>query len=328
MGMIDRRGLLGAAAGAAAMSAAPAQAQAAVIPAGLSEPDETIDLWPNGPPGLPATPPREEMLERSTRPGFVDRAVTHVLRPRMSVFRASRPNGAALLVTPGGGYERVVLDKEGYEIGRWLAARGVTVFVLFYRMPGDGWAAGPDVALSDAQRAMRLIRARAARYGVDPRRVGAMGFSAGGHVCADLLTRHAARTYDPVDEADALPARPMLAAPIYPVISMSRPFAHMGSRKQLIGEGADAAREAAHSADRNVAKDSPPTFIVHAEDDDVVPVENALLLRAALRAQGVPVETHLFARGGHGFGIRRVSGKPAEAWPELFHAWAKSQGLY
>lgn len=322
--MIDRRALLGAA-GVTALGAAAAQAQ---IPAGLSEPDETIALWPKGPPGMPATPPPEALIDRSATSGFVDRSVTHVREPRMSVFRAPSPNGAALLVMPGGGYERVVMDKEGYEIARFLAARGVSVFVLFYRMPGDGWAAGPDTALQDTQRAMRLIRARAATYGVDPKRVAAMGFSAGGHACADLLTRFGAKVYDPVDDADTQPARPMLAAPIYPVISMSRPYAHMGSRKQLIGADADAAREAAHSPDRNVTKDCPPTFLCHAEDDDVVPVENALLLRAALRAQGVPVETHLFAQGGHGFGIRKIAGKPGEAWPELFHAWAKIQGLY
>jgi acetyl esterase/lipase len=327
---IDRRALLELAAGAAALLPAGAHARAAPagLPAGLPEPDESFELWPNGPPGLPSPPPPEEVFERSPDPNFVDRAVKHVLRPRLSVFRATKPNGAALLVAPGGAYERVVLDKEGYEIGRWLAARGVTVFVLFYRMPGDGWAAGPDVALSDAQRAMRLIRSRASRYGVDPKRVAAMGFSAGGHLCADLLTRFAARTYDPIDEADALSARPMLAAPIYPVVTMSLPVTHAGSRKQLIGEHASPALEAAHSAERNAHKDAPPTFIVHAEDDDVVPVENAVMLRAALRAQGVPVETHLFTEGGHGFGIRRVQGKPAEIWPDLFVNWARSQGLY
>ena len=328
---LDRRALLGMAAGGAMLLPASARAQAVpagLPPAGLPEPDESFELWPDGPPGLPATPPPEEIFERSPSRDFVDRAVKHVLRPRLSVFRAAKPNGAALLVAPGGGYERVVLDKDGFEIGRWLAARGVSVFVLFYRMPGDGWAAGPDVALSDAQRAMRLIRARASRYRIDPRRVAAMGFSAGGHLCADLLTRFAARTYEPVDEADTLSARPMLAAPIYPVVSMSAPAAHMGSRKQLIGEHAGAALEAAHSPDRNVPTDAPPTFIVHAEDDDVEPVDNPLMLRAALRAQGVPVETHLFASGGHGFGIRRVQGKPAEIWPELFFNWAQSQGLY
>jgi len=226
------------------------------------------------------------------------------------------------MITPGGGYRHIVIDKEGYELGRWLSARGFTVFVLFYRLPGEGWAAGPDVALADAQRAMRLIRHRARDYGIDPQRVAAMGFSAGGHLCADLLTRFDARVYDPVDAADRHSARPDAAAPIYPVITMSAPHAHAGSRNLLIGANADAALEAAHSPDRNVPANAPPVFLLHAEDDNVVPVENALLLRAALRAKGIPVETHLFAHGGHGFGLRKTLGKPVAVWPELFLAWA------
>jgi acetyl esterase/lipase len=135
------------------------------------------------------------------------------------------------------------------------------------------------------------------------------------------------KTYDPVDAADKLGARPFIAAPIYPVISMSAPDAHMGSRKQLIGENASPALEAAHAPHRNVDKNTPPCFLVHAEDDDVVPVENSLLLRAALKAAGVPVETHLFTHGGHGFGMTRAVGKPAGIWPELFLTWARSQGF-
>lgn len=240
----------------------------------------------------------------------------------MTVFRPERPNGAAVLIMPGGGYRWVVVDKEGYEMGRWLAARGFTVFVLFYRLPGEGWAAGPDVSLSDAQRAMRVIRQRAGDYGVDPERVAAMGFSAGGHLCADLLTRFATPTYAAIDAADKLSARPIAAAPIYPVISMTAPVAHAGSRELLIGKDAGPALERAHSPHLNVPANAPPVFLVHAEDDNVVPVENALLMRAGLRARNIPVETHLFTHGGHGLGLRRAIGKPAAAWPEMFTSWA------
>ncbi len=291
------------------------------------EPVETIDLWPAGAPGQPAILPVEEVRERSTDPAIKDRALLGVTRPRLAMFRPAQPDGAAVLIIPGGGYSWVVIDKEGYELGDWLAARGVTCFVLFYRLPHQGWAAGPDVALSDAQRAMRVIRARAAGDGVDPGRVAAMGFSAGGHVCADLATRFDTRTYDAVDAADALSARPMLAAPIYPVISMSAPLAHPGSRRNLIGADATPERERAHAPHLNVGPDCPPSFIVHAEDDATVPVGNALLLAAALRENGVGVETHLFAKGGHGFGLRRAQGKPAAVWPELFLAWARAHGL-
>lgn len=323
-----RRAFLAAAGGGAAFAtgafgqtAPPATGMPG--PARHPDPTETIDLWPNGAPGMPATPPVETVNERSTDPARADRAVFGITRPRLAIFRPERPNGAAVMISPGGGYRWVVVDKEGYELGRLLSARGFTVFVLFYRLPGEGWAAGPDVALSDAQRAMRLIRHRAHDYGVDPERIAAMGFSAGGHVCADLLTRFATRTYDPVDAVDRLPARPAAAAPIYPVVSMSAPNAHPGSRELLIGANAGAALERAHSPHLNVPTDAPPVFLLHAEDDATVPVENALLLRAALRARNIPVETHLFARGGHGFGLRGTPGKPVAVWPELFVEWAK-----
>jgi acetyl esterase/lipase len=312
------------------LAATGAAATAQTAPPGkrlAGDPGETIDLWPAGAPGMPATPPVETVDERSSDPALPDRAVHGVARPRMVVFRPARPNGAAVLIAPGGGYARIVIDKEGYEVARWLAARGVTVFVLFYRLPGDGWAAGADVALADAQRAMRLIRYHARDYGIDPARLAMMGFSAGGHVCGDLATRFDATVYRPVDAADGSSARPMLAAPIYAVQSMSMPLAHPGSRTLLIGKDASPAMERAHSTAANVTARAPPMFLVHAEDDATVPIDNTLEMRAALRRAGVAVETHLFAEGGHGFGLRRAAGKPAAIWPTLFLDWASAMGL-
>jgi acetyl esterase/lipase len=329
---IDRRTLLlgslalGVAARASAQTAAPATADSPHIAS--PEPRETIDLWPGGAPGAPARLPVETVKERSRDPAYNDRYVFGISRPRLAVFRPDRPTGAAVLITPGGGYNWVVIDKEGYEMARLLAARGITAFVLFYRLPHEGWASGPDTPLADAQRAMRLIRHRASRYGVDAKRICAMGFSAGGHLCADLMTRFDSRVYAPADSADRLSARPDLAAPIYPVVSMSLPTAHSGSRKNLVGENASPERERAHSPHLNVPANSPPAFLLHAEDDASVPVENTLLLRAALLAKKVPVETHLFADGGHGFGLRLARGKTVEGWQELFFAWARKKGLF
>lgn len=329
---IDRRSFmaaplaLGLANAASAQTAVP-QVPGGPLPPGLPQPSETIDLWPGGAPGEPDQPLTETVLERSTDRLVTDRAVFGISAPRMAVFRPDRPNGAAVLITPGGGYRWVVVDKEGYEMGRWLAARGFTAFALFYRLPGEGWAAGPDVALADAQRAMRLIRHRARDYAIDPERVSAMGSSAGGHVCADLATRFAAPVYAPVDEADRLSARPHSAAPLYPVITMTAPDAHPGSRKLLVGKAATPALEAAHSPHLNVPADAPPFFLLHAEDDEVVSVNNTLLMRAALKARQVRVETHLFEHGGHGFGLRKAIGKPVEVWPELWRAWARTTGL-
>lgn len=329
---IDRRTLLlaglalGVAGRASAQTRAPATPDSPHITS--PEPTETIDLWPGRAPGAPARLPVETVKERSKDPAYNDRYVFGISRPRMAVFRPARPNGGAVLITPGGGYNWVVIDKEGYEMARLLAARGITAFVLFYRLPHEGWASGPDTPLADAQRAMRLVRHRAARYGVDRKRVCAMGFSAGGHLCADLMTRFDARVYAPVDAADRLSARPDLAAPIYPVVSMTLPIAHAASRKNLVGENASPDRERAHSPHLNVPADAPPTFLLHAEDDASVVVENSLLLRAALLARKVPVETHLFADGGHGFGLRLARGKTVEGWQDLFFAWARKKGLF
>lgn len=328
---IDRRSLIvaGLATGLTARAGAQTPPPVAVgaLPPGLPQPSETIDLWPAGAIGQPSKPLTETVNERSTDPLVTDRAVFGITRPRMAVFRPDRPNGAAVLLTPGGGYRWVVVDKEGYEMARWLTARGFTAFVLFYRLPGEGWAAGPDAPLADAQRAMRLIRHRAGDFALDPERVAAMGFSAGGHVCASLSTRFAAKVYQPVDTADRLSAKPHSAAPIYPVVSMDPAIAHPGSRELLLGKSPAAELEALYSPDQQVPADAPPHFLLHAEDDDVVPVENTLRLRTALKARRIPLEMHLFANGGHGFGLRKAVGKPVEVWPELWRNWARTVGL-
>ena len=330
--IIDRRTAmlgtfaLGLAGRGSAQTAAPATSDSPHLT--FADPTEMVDLWPAGAPGRPAKLPAETVKERSTDKSFNDRYVFGISRPRMAVFRPARPSGAAVLITPGGGYNWVVIDKEGYEMARWLAGRGVTAFVLFYRLPHEGWSSGPNTPLADAQRAMRLIRDRARSFGIDPKRVCAMGFSAGGHLCADLLTRFDARVYAPIDPADRLSARPDAAAPIYPVVSMTLPTAHAGSRKNLVGETASAERERAHSPHLNVSAGAPPTFLLHAEDDKSVVVENSLLLRSALLAAKVPVETHLFPDGGHGFGLRLARGKSVEGWQELFFSWGRKRGLF
>ncbi len=325
-----RRLLVGSLATAVACAARGSQSPVGKKSGRLSmpaEPGEVIDVWPGDSPGAPMPPPIEAIVERSDDPAIADRALSGIVRPRLVVFRPQRPNGAAVMILPGGGYQRVVIDKEGFEPGRWLADRGYTAFVLFYRLPGDGWAAGPDIALSDAQRALRVIRHRARDFGIDPERVAALGFSAGGHLCADLATRFASRTYTAIDDADSISARPMLAALVYPVISMHGPIAHKGSREHLLGKFASPELARRHSPQRNVSESTPPCFLVHAEDDPSVPVENTLEFRATLRSHGIPVETHLFTHGGHGFGLRNPAGKPAAAWPGLFVNWSRSLGF-
>jgi acetyl esterase/lipase len=307
-------GLLGSAARAAEPGTWPAY------------PAEEIELWPGTPPGAPSPLPVEQVIDNGNAQHH-GRIVKGIARPRMKVFRPAKPNGSALLVTPGGGYSVILIDGEGYLYAPWFAERGWTLFVLYYRLPGEGWANRADVPLADAQRAMRLIRSRAAHYGVDPNKVGALGFSAGGHVCGDLATRFDAKVYEPVDAADQLSARPAIAAPIYAVQSMSAPLAHAGSRDMLLGPDSSPELQRAHSPAHNVTAATPPCFLAHAEDDRVVPVENTLEMRAALKAAGVKVETHLFTAGGHGLGLPGPAGEPAHHWKELFATWALAQGL-
>lgn len=303
--------------------ARPAAAQDS--PAGPGH--EVIAIWPGPPPGGEHATAREAVVERSKDTARIrDRYVSGVQRPTLIAFRPVNPNGAALLMAPGGGYRWVVMDKEGYETAERFAASGVTVFVMTYRLPQEGWAAGPDTPLQDAQRAMRLVRARADTYGIDPKRVGVMGFSAGGHVAGMLGLAWDRPVYAPTDAADRLSARPDFSVLIYPVATMRKAHAHVGSRQNLLGDAPTATKEAAYSLEALARPDAPATFLVHAVDDASVPVENSLALFDALRARKVPVEMHLFQEGGHGFGIRYAVGLPAAAWPDLVLGWMARRG--
>lgn len=288
------------------------------------DPDEVIKLWPRSPPGAPAGLVPEEVLPRSPPHGMRDRAVIHVATPTLTVFRSRASHGGTVLIIPGGGYARVVVDKEGFETARYLASRGYTAFVLRYRLPGDPWAAGPDVALQDAQRAMRLIRASLGEAQVN--RIAVIGFSAGGHVAGSLATRGAETTYPAVDDADAAPASPNAACLIYSVISMREAIAHPGSRQEMFRSGL-AGEEDRYSLERRVTATAPPTFLCHAADDTTVPVENSLEMFKALKAAKVPAEMHIFEDGQHGFGMRFLEAKSARAWPELMTAWLRKHGV-
>ncbi len=320
---LDRRALLTV---SLALPFAGAAAQTAWMrPAGVV-PDASIPLWPDGhikpPSGLV-----EQVVQRSADPNASDRMLQGITRPRLDIFRPTTPNGAAVILAPGGGYRYVVIDKEGYELARWLRDRGVTVYVLFYRLPGDGWTKGSDVPLADAQRAVRLVRSRAKTDSIDPARVVFGGFSAGGQVATSLLTRFDARVYAPVDAADSLLARPDALAAIYPVVSMDPAIAHAVSREKLISANPDAEQQKLYSPELNVRPDQPPLWLLHAEDDSVVKIANSVRLREATRTVGAPVEAHFFERGEHGFGLMKTAGLPVAIWPELLWNWLGSQKI-
>jgi len=339
---MDRRSVLGlSAAAVAALSAKAFAAPDATHPDAdhpgwtastdrlPGDPTETVALWPATPPGGESVHLTLQLLERSPAPDiFHDRFVTGIAAPLLTVFRPEKPNGTALLIAPGGGYRRVVIDKEGFEAAHRFAAAGATCFVLRYRLPGEGWANGPDVPLQDAQRALRLIRAGADDFAIDRARIGVLGFSAGGHVAASLITGFDRKVYAPVDLADEHSARPDFAGLMYPVIAMTPPVAHAGSREKMFGANPTDEQQAAYSPDRHVTAAAPPTWITLAADDKEVPPQNSLDMAAALRAAAVPTELHMFEEGGHGFGIRLIQGKPAAVWPDLFLAWGRRHGMF
>jgi len=293
-----------------------------------SEPAGTvIDLWPSRAPGGEHVTVVQSEVERSHDPTFHDVAVIHTTRPTLTLFRPQTVSGASVLLIPGGGYQRVVVGKEGYEIANWLTSRGIAAFVLLYRLPADGWSAGPDAPLQDAQRAVRLIRRQAPALGLDPNRVAVMGFSAGGHLAARLATRFSSKTYDPIDEADALSSRPDLAALGYAVISFREGVAHMGSRTQMLGRNPDRETVNTYSAELDVPSQAPPSFLMCAADDATVPPDNSILMFQALRQAGVPAALHIFESGGHGFGLRSGGDSSTASWPDLFLAWSRRHGF-
>lgn len=315
---VTRRTMLTGMAAAGALAALPARA---------AGPDETLPLWPGSPPGAPATLPTPKYDQRSKDPAFNDRWQTGIGQPSLTVRKAAQPNGTAVMLIPGGGYGFLAIDNEGEEQARWLNAIGITAFILRYRIPTEGWANRSTVPLADAQRGLRLIRATAARYGVDPAKVLALGFSAGGHLAGSLATRHDERVYAPVDAADQLSARPDLAGLIYPVVSMAAPFTHGGSRDNLFGTGADPKALAAASVENRVTATTSPIFLTHASDDGLVPIANSIALYQAMLAAKRPAELHAFDQGGHGFGVRLAKTVPASAWPVLFAAYARRCGV-
>ena len=294
---------------------------------GASGAGETIELWPSPPAGA-KNPAMSEVVEQtSSDPAYSSRRMRGISRPRLIVFPADRPNGSAMLVIPGGGFAWNYFEHEGRYVADVLNRAGITCFILLYRLAQDGWSDPASVGPADAQRAMRVIRANAARFHLDPVRVGVLGFSAGGFLTASLATRHSAPFYAPADATDQLSARPLLAAPIYPVQSVDPAYAYGGVAPSLFGGPPTAAQIREWSPDLNVTSTAAPTFLIHAEDDGTVPVANTVRLRDAMVAAKITVETHLFAHGGHGFSVRAQPGSPDGPWLPLFLNFARDQKL-
>jgi len=270
----------------------------------------TMNIWPGAvPANLPAegdkTTDKDNLI--AGRPLI---RLGNVSVPTLTLYSAKAGVGGfgpAVLVFPGGGYNILAIDLEGTEVCDWLTSAGVNCVLLKYRVPGTGPYPKSPAALQDAQRAMGLVREHAAEWGIDPKRVGVLGFSAGGHLAAALSTHFSQRLYDSIDAADELSCRPDFAVVVYP------------------GYLALADKNFAQNADINPTADTPPTFIVQAEDDPVH-VENAVVYFLALKNAKVPAELHIYAQGGHGYGLRRTA-LPVTTWPQAVETWLHTIGV-
>jgi acetyl esterase/lipase len=279
---------------------------------GAAASPEPIALWPKGAPGEPGNIGPEQDTSGPTGGKVAGRYVIrlgNVTNPTITVFRPprNRDSGAAVVVFPGGGYRILAWNLEGTEICAWLNSIGVTGVLLKYRVPAREGGPRYRAPLQDAQRAVGMVRWRATGWGIDPKRIGVLGFSAGGHLAAAISNNYSKRTYDRVDEADEVSCRPDFAVVLYP--------GYLAIKE----EGDKLAPEMA------VTPATPPTFLMQAEDDGVR-VENALVYYAALKAAKVPAEMHLYATGGHGYGLRDV-GKPVTAWPKRAEEWMRGLGV-
>ncbi len=283
---------------------------------------EEIPLWSSVAPGSGGFEGEEVLEDR----GENNDRVTGVSRPTLTLYlpEVQEDIGAGIVICPGGGYGGLAIDKEGHDLAKWFCTRGLVAAVLKYRH-GGGQHQHP-IPLNDAQRALRLMRSRATEWKIDPEKIGIAGFSAGGHLASTAGTHF--------DEGDATAKDPLnrvscqanFLVLIYPVISMREGITHQGTRNNLLGETPSDGLVQKLSNELQVSEATGPTFLVHASDDDAVPVDNCLLFYRALRKHGVPAELHVYETGGHGFGFFRGE-KSVDRWPDLLENWLDGRGL-
>ncbi|MBD3675434.1 MAG: alpha/beta hydrolase [Planctomycetaceae bacterium] len=272
------------------------------------EPDTTVDLWPSLPAGETEKNTGEALPRRPNENPPATR-VKDITFPRLFVYQPPKENrnGTAVIVFPGGGYNYVVMDKEGSEVADWLNPLGVTVFVAHYRTKRERNEPDPWVRpLEDGQRAVSLIRSQAKDWDVDPGRIGVIGFSAGGQCAALVTTRFGERQYEPVDAVDKVSCRPDFSLLLYP--------AYLVDNEGHLGESV------------TITKETPPTFLVHTHDDPITSLSSIEFYRQLKRHQ-IPAALHIYSNGGHGYGMRPVEGSNVDTWPERATEWLRLRGL-
>ncbi len=275
-----------------------------------------VPIWPGTPPDADVqhlTGPESVSASKGLVGGKSVLVVSNVSQPTMTVYSPKEANtGVAMVVFPGGGYQVLAMDLEGTEICDWLTSRGITAILLKYRVPlkrTEPYSQPTPLALEDAQRTIGLVRLHAAEWHINPHKIGVIGFSAGGHMVADTSTHFDKRSYPPVDAADQESCRPDFAVACYP--------GHLWDSDEGVFK---------LNPNVPVTTNTPPTFIVMAENDPVDHVEQALTYYIALKKAGVPVEMHLYTEGGHGFGLRHTK-NPITGWPQLVETWLQTIGM-
>jgi len=273
----------------------------------LADEPQTMNLWPGVAPGETGDKPAEQAV--TSGPPKVVTRVSNVSVPTLTVYQPAKDqaNGACVVIAPGGGYHILAWDLEGIEIAEWFNSFGVTAVLLKYRVPHPKRDRDDHPPLQDAQRAIRLTRHHAKAWNIDPDRIGMLGFSAGGHLTVATGTQYNKKTYEPIDDADKLSAKPNFLIPIY--------AAYLGDPKD----------DKKLNPDLNIDKNTPPMFLAVTLDDKMRGLHAGLLL-AELKKAGVPAEAHIYTKGGHGYGLR-PSDNPVSGWPRLCEQWMRSMGF-
>ncbi len=292
-----------------------------------ADPDQ-INIWDSTGPGSDTLTIEERITYRAlSGTCTIDRAIDRITVPTLTPFIPEVPNGTAVIICPGGAYQRVAYDLEGCDIARWFNQLGVTAFVLKYRLPTDQHIESRYVPLQDAQRAMRYVRKNLVSWGIEPSKIGIMGASAGGHLAASLGTDFDKAVYAPLDETDSVSARPQFMVLLYPVISMDSSVTHNGSRECLLGKNYTQDLLDEFSAEKHVTPNTPATFMARAADDYAVDRDNCKRFDQALKDAGVSSELHIYANGGHGTGICKTGRSDLSNWPRDCQNWLVSKGL-
>jgi len=287
----------------------------------LAQTPENMKLWPDKAPYSNGNTSPEKVTSSGS--------ITNICEAQLIIYHPEqgKANGSVVIICPGGGYSGEAIVKEGHNVAKWFNSFGVTGIILKYRLPVAAGITEKDKApLSDAQRAIRYVRSKAAEWGLKSNQIGIMGFSAGGNLAVNAGTHYDdgnAQSSDPVEQ---LSCRPDFMLLIYPVVTMEANLTNKGTCQNLLGNNPDPEKVRFYSGEQNVTATTPPTFLVHASDDGTVKVENSINMYLAIQKRGIPVEMHIFEKGGHGFGLDKCTGT-ALSWPERCKSWMEQRKL-